>query len=98
MLNRLTRYLTFFRSILVHASLTFAFVVPAALAQVTPVKFVAAPTVARGSLTNGSGVSSPLYGASKAFVARFNRNGPLDVVFSGVTPSNCPNVYNYAET
>ncbi len=40
----------------------------------------------------------PLYGAYKAFAGRFTRNGPLDVVFSGITPSNSPNVYNYSET
>ena len=100
MLNRSNAYLLFprVRLIFILASLTSVFVVPSALAQVPPVKFVAAPTVARGSETNGSGGSYPLYGAYKAFVGRFSRGGRLDVVFSGVTPSNGPNVYNYAET
>ena len=89
MLNRSNAYLLFprVRLIFILASLTSAFAVPSALAQ--PVKFVAAPTVARGSAG---------YGAYKAFVGRFSRGGRLDVVFSGVTPSNGPNVYNYAET
>src|ERR1017187_5193372 len=77
------------RTMFILASLTTAFAVPSALAQVPPVKFVAAPTVARGSAG---------YGAYKAFAGHFNRGGRLDVVFSGVTPSNGPNVYNYAET
>jgi hypothetical protein len=93
MLNRSNAYLLFprVRLIFILASLTSAFVVPSALARVPPVKFVAAPTVARGSVTN-SGFSYPLYGAYKAFAGHFNRGGRLDVVFSGLTPSNSPNV------
>jgi hypothetical protein len=85
------------RLIFILASLASVLIPPLALAQIPPVKFVAAPTVARGSVSN-SGISYPLYGAYKAFAARFSRNGPLDVVFSGITPSNGPNVYNFAET
>ncbi len=80
------------------ASLTTAFAPLSALAQGIPVKFVAAPTVARGSFGTCPACSGPLYGAYKAFTGRFTRNGPLDVVFSGVTPSNGPNVYNYSQT
>ena len=76
------------RMIFILASLTSAFAVPSALAQVKPVKFVAAPTVARGS----TGQS-----AYRAFAARFSRNGRLDVVFSGVT-NNSPVSSNFSET
>ncbi len=89
MLNRFDAHLLFsrVRPILILASLTPMLAGPSALAQGTPVKFVSAPTVARGS---GGG-------AYKAFVARFSRNGPLDVVFSGVS-SNSPIMTNFSET
>lgn len=86
------------RPMFILASLTSAFVVHSALAPAPPVKFVAAPTVARGSSGTCPACSGPLYGAYKAFAGHFARGGRLDVVFSGVTPSNGPNVYNYSET
>jgi FG-GAP-like repeat len=76
------------RLIFILASLTSAFAVPLALAQGKPAKFVAAPTVVRGS--TGSS-------AYKAFAGRFSRNGRLDVVFSGVT-NNSPVSTNFSET
>jgi FG-GAP-like repeat len=90
MLNRSTACLLLprVRQIFILASLTPAFAMPLALAQGHPVKFVAAPTVARG----GPGSS-----AYKAFAGRFSRNGPLDVVFSGVT-DNSPVQVNFSET
>ena len=90
MLNRTTALLLLPRArmIFILASLTSAFAVPSVLAQVKPVKFVAAPTVARGS----TGQS-----AYRAFAARLSRNGRLDVVFSGVT-NNSPVSSNFSET
>jgi hypothetical protein len=74
------------RQTLVLSSLTIAFAVPAAGAQ-TPAKFIAASTVARGSTTDG---------AYTAFAGHFDRDGRLDVTFSGMT-SNMPVQTNFVE-
>jgi len=59
-----------------------------AVAQTQPLKFVAAPTVARGE---------PGSSAYRAFAGTFKRGGRLDVVFSGVT-DNSPNPVSFSET
>jgi hypothetical protein len=76
------------RQLFILEVLTLFFAGTLASAQGNPVKFVAAPTVARGE---------PGSSAYKAFAGRFSRNGRLDVVFSGVT-NNSPNPINFSET
>lgn len=89
MLNRSTSLLLLpcARQIFILASLTSAFGLSPALGQVKPVKFVAAPTVARGSTQ---------VGAYKAFAGHFSRDGRLDVAFSGMT-NNSPVSSSFSE-
>lgn len=76
MLNRIAALLLLpgVRPIFILASLTSVLAASRLPAQGNPVKFIAAPTVAGGAVP----------GAYRAFAGNFNRDGRLDVAFSGI--------------
>ena len=78
MLNRITAFLPLpgVRPMFILASLTTVLAASPLLAQGNPVKFVAPPTIAGGSIP----------GAYRAFAGKFNRDGRLDVAFGGFHP------------
>ena len=78
MLNRITAFLPLpgVRPMFILASLTTVLAASPLLAQGNPVKFVAPPNIAGGSIP----------GAYRALAGKFNRHGRLDVAFGGFHP------------